>query len=596
VKKREEDMKMNWKTCILISGFIGMAVSILSAPGLMNYQGRLTDNTGNPITTSVDVTFTFWNSETGGTQLGGGFSDTYTVTPDAAGIYSTMIGDDPGNLIPASIFTGDSVWLNVNVGGEDLSPRKRITSVGYAVQASHAQTAGDAFSVKKVVRDFVVASGKSVNAGDVVSYVSGVIAKHDKPEEIDQSSFNDGETRRISVARLTDTSFIIAYQDTQNSKYGTNNIGIIVEGAISWLGETIFNQGATNSISVTALSDSEFVVAYRDEANGNKGTVKIGAISGGSDAWGQGYIFNDDNTDNIVLATLSDTEFMVAYKDYGDSTYGNSRKGTVSPGSLSWGSEYTFSSAVTNEIKISALTDKRFAVAFKADGASSVRIGEELGSLIHYGPVSEFGSSSLDNLSLTALSDKCIALAYDWGNGMTRLGRIAGKHVYWGPEVLFNKSDTESISINRLSGSQFVLAYSNPSSNDYGEARIGTISGLQISLSPQIVLNHADNSNISVAGLNPADFVMCSYSEGRVKSGAASFARCSGTVIGIADATGSNGAGVPVIVSGFSDHHTGLEDGRVYYAGLDGTLITDTDAPRVGRAVSGTELLLDIQR
>jgi len=35
--------------------------------------------------------------------LGGGFSDADTVTPDADGIYSTPIGDDPGNLIPSRL-------------------------------------------------------------------------------------------------------------------------------------------------------------------------------------------------------------------------------------------------------------------------------------------------------------------------------------------------------------------------------------------------------------------------------------------------------------------------------------------------------------
>ena len=153
---------MKGKTQILMLGFLAMAMSVLSAPGLISYQGRLTDNMGKPVTSTVDVTFTLWDAETNGNQLGGGFSDTDTVTPDSNGIYSTMIGDDPANLVPQSVFSGDSVWLNVNVGGENLAPRKRITSVGYALGAAHA---GD---VQKVVRNFVMASGESVTAGDVV--------------------------------------------------------------------------------------------------------------------------------------------------------------------------------------------------------------------------------------------------------------------------------------------------------------------------------------------------------------------------------------------------------------------------------------------
>ncbi|HNR30257.1 MAG TPA: hypothetical protein PKI11_05170, partial [Candidatus Hydrogenedentes bacterium] len=83
---------------------------------------------------------TFWSSESGGTQLGSGFSDADTVTPDADGVYSTMIGDDPALLVPATVFSGNSVWLNVNVNGEDLAPRRRVASVAYALQSGNADT------------------------------------------------------------------------------------------------------------------------------------------------------------------------------------------------------------------------------------------------------------------------------------------------------------------------------------------------------------------------------------------------------------------------------------------------------------------------
>lgn len=110
-----------------------------SAPGLINYQGRLTDLSDNPITTSTDVTFTFWDAESGGSQIGS-FSDLDTVTPDANGIYATLVGDDPGNLVPASVFAADGVWLNVNIEGEDLAPRVRVVSAGFAIQAEDSNT------------------------------------------------------------------------------------------------------------------------------------------------------------------------------------------------------------------------------------------------------------------------------------------------------------------------------------------------------------------------------------------------------------------------------------------------------------------------
>ncbi|HNR33167.1 MAG TPA: hypothetical protein PKI11_19915, partial [Candidatus Hydrogenedentes bacterium] len=125
-------------------GLVLLAIAVggaaLAAPGLIAYQGRITDTEGNPVTSAITVTFTFWSSESGGSQLGGGFSDADTVTPDADGVYSTFIGDDPSLPVPAAVFSGNNVWLNVNVNGENLAPRKRVGAVAYALQSGNADT------------------------------------------------------------------------------------------------------------------------------------------------------------------------------------------------------------------------------------------------------------------------------------------------------------------------------------------------------------------------------------------------------------------------------------------------------------------------
>ena len=125
----------------VMSLFCLLCQSLPAVPGLISYQGMLRDDGGHSITTATDLTFTFWNQETDGNQLGGGFSDTDTVIPDANGVFTTLIGDAPTSPVPEAIFSVEDVWLNVNAGGVDLSPRTRITSVGFAVRASTAATA-----------------------------------------------------------------------------------------------------------------------------------------------------------------------------------------------------------------------------------------------------------------------------------------------------------------------------------------------------------------------------------------------------------------------------------------------------------------------
>lgn len=136
---------MNHETCFsrrtvslaIVSILTIMGSLALAVPTVISYQGRLTNSSGQPITTAVDVTFTFWDAETGGNQFVG-FTDTDSVTPSSNGTFTTTIGDDPGNPIPAAIFASDSVWLNISVGGTNLAPRTRMISAPYAMKARNS--------------------------------------------------------------------------------------------------------------------------------------------------------------------------------------------------------------------------------------------------------------------------------------------------------------------------------------------------------------------------------------------------------------------------------------------------------------------------
>ncbi|MBI2844080.1 MAG: hypothetical protein HYX78_11830 [Armatimonadetes bacterium] len=122
---------------VMLAAVLAVAASLPGAavPRTISYQGKLTNTNGQPMTGSAVVTFTFWDAETGGSQLGAGFFDTDTVQLDAGGLFTAQIGDDPGNLIPISIFTSDSVYLGISMDGQPLTPRQKLVSSPYALNA-----------------------------------------------------------------------------------------------------------------------------------------------------------------------------------------------------------------------------------------------------------------------------------------------------------------------------------------------------------------------------------------------------------------------------------------------------------------------------
>ncbi len=128
-------------TMIAVLIMMPFIASAQGVPGAINYQGRLLDSGGAPITTTVTLNFTLWDAPTSGTRLLG-WKDNDDILPDANGIYSTEIGDDPDNPVPTSILSSSPVWLQVSVfpvgpgAGETLSPRSRLLSVPYALSAN----------------------------------------------------------------------------------------------------------------------------------------------------------------------------------------------------------------------------------------------------------------------------------------------------------------------------------------------------------------------------------------------------------------------------------------------------------------------------
>mgnify|MGYP000191500637 CR=1 FL=1 len=106
-------------------------------PHEINYQGWLgnaNDTTG--VTGTFDMTFTLYDAETGGTAL---WTETHVGVKVDKGVFNVLLGSI--NSIPADIFTGGPLWLEIKVGDETLSPRKKLVSVGYAIQTENAENA-----------------------------------------------------------------------------------------------------------------------------------------------------------------------------------------------------------------------------------------------------------------------------------------------------------------------------------------------------------------------------------------------------------------------------------------------------------------------
>lgn len=115
-----------------------MSASALAVPGVINFQGKLTNADGVSLDGTYTITFSLYNVENGGEPI---WSESQSVTV-ADGIYNVQLGTE--NSLSASLFDNDNLYLKVEVENETLAPRQRITCTAYAMKA---EIAGDADTV-----------------------------------------------------------------------------------------------------------------------------------------------------------------------------------------------------------------------------------------------------------------------------------------------------------------------------------------------------------------------------------------------------------------------------------------------------------------
>lgn len=136
-------------------------------PTRINYQGILTDkDTGEPLTGILTINFTICDAETDDLCP---WSESQDVECDDNGMFNVQLGAntplDPG------LFDNPDLWLSVSVGGEELLPRTKFTSVPYAFNGGGWIDEGS--TVKLVTTSDNVAIGTDVATSKITVHGSG---------------------------------------------------------------------------------------------------------------------------------------------------------------------------------------------------------------------------------------------------------------------------------------------------------------------------------------------------------------------------------------------------------------------------------------
>jgi hypothetical protein len=151
------------RTLILLTVICGMAMTLGSFayadfPLYVNYQGRLTDDLGDPVADGdYEIAFQIYNAPVDGDELWNGGTATITVTN---GLFSHKLGP-----IPQYFFSeGATTYLAITVEGEEIDPRTQLIAVPYAFHSLRSDTAFFAYEAYQPDGDWVV-TGSDMYSG-----------------------------------------------------------------------------------------------------------------------------------------------------------------------------------------------------------------------------------------------------------------------------------------------------------------------------------------------------------------------------------------------------------------------------------------------
>jgi len=471
----------------------------------------------------------------------------------------------------------------------------------------------------RAVASGALTDGKTVivNSDGTVSVVSGSDTSAGTPVVFGGQNGGGAITFDSSNNKV-----VAAYQDQDNSNYGTAVVGTVSGSSISFGTPVVFGSANIDYIAVTFdSSNNKAVIAYRDGGNSSRGTGIVGTVSGTSISFGSSTVFNSGGSSAHIASTFdtNSNKVVIAYMDYPNSLYGTAVVGTVSGTSISFGSETVFESAQTEEISAAFDSNSNKIVISYQDNANSSRgtaiVGTVSGTSISFGSavVFESGIGVQDTATVFDSSSNKIVIAYRDGGatgapGAAIVGTVSGTSISFGTKVNFNQGYEADFIGGTFdsNANKVIIAYRDRNTTEgtslFGTAVAGTVSGTSISFDTPIVYEQANSAYNSATFDSNSNKVVIAYRDsGNSGNGTGvvfsvgSTNLTSENFIGFSDGAYATTQSAAINTTNTIDRNqSGLTAGQTYFVQNDGTIGTTAADPSVtaGTAISSTELIV----
>jgi len=250
-----------------------LAAALLALPGAcpaqwpheMNYQVMLTDDMDIPLVNQpVSLMFRIYDAEVGGSLI---WAEPQNATTNSIGVVSVALG----SVNPFGFMTFDSTWLEVEVNGEIMSPRRRLVESPYAMVALEA---GNAYELDNLPASSY-AQYIDLSSPGVINIPSNPLEwtrlKNVPPgfaDGVDNAGSGDGHSLDADDGDPENVVYVSHEGLTRIGKYFYYDCVLNVNGDNDQLG-AVFIADSDNPLSVAAVASS-------DSSSGIVGNTGIG--------------------------------------------------------------------------------------------------------------------------------------------------------------------------------------------------------------------------------------------------------------------------------------------------------------------------------
>ena len=416
--------------------------------------------------------------------------------------------------------------------------------------------------------------------------------------------FNAASTNNVnSVYDSNAEKTVFFYTDEGNSSYGTAIVADSTGSTLSYGSEAVFETANASAISCTYdSSNNKVVVAYRDNANSNRGTACVGTVSGTSISFGTPVTFTTNETSS-TSATFdsSNNKVVIHYRDNNNSAYPTAVVGTVSGDSISFGTPVVVESAPSQyQGATFDSTNNKVILSYNAYtlNRSKAAVGTVSGTSISFGTAVEFwaAGSEYPVVTFDSTNSKVVFAFGRAGTytGTCVVGTVSGTTMTFGTAVVFDDSQTDApMDITFDSNAdKIVIAYKDKGNSNKGTYAIGTVSGTSVTFEDPVVFSSGNQSWPRVSFDSSTNKVVTAYRD------TANSNQGTGVILQVGYENRypvADGTNVRLdIIGSVSTNQSSLTAGEKYYVQTDGTLGTTADSPSVlaGTAISSTKLLV----